>query len=455
MIARASATIAPFLRRHVLEKAWSRYTRARTLSAWRELERSQWLDERTVRSRQLEQLRQLLRAAYDNNPFYRARFDAAGVVPDLVRTLDDLRRIPILTKAEVRAQGRNLLSNGFDTAVLQHAKTGGSTGKPIEVFFTEEVSQLRNASGRRNKRWAGWEVGEPVGAVWGNPVYPETIRQRARDWILEPSISLDTMSVTPHSVRQFAREWARTRPSLLFGHAHSLFLLASMVKELGITEIRPRAIVPTSMMLMPHERRVIEGAFGVKATDIYGCEEVGLIAGECERHEGLHINVDQLVVEVLRDDGEAAAPGEAGLVVVTDLLNTAMPFIRYRMEDMAEVADRPCGCGRPMPTFRRIIGRTADFLRRTDGSRVAGISLIEKTLTRIPGIDQMQIVQEDLLRIVVRIVPGDAFGPETSLELGRYFQSTFPGADIVLQQTASIPQEPNGKYRFSICRLTD
>jgi phenylacetate-CoA ligase len=193
--------------------------------------------------------------------------------------------------------------------------------------------------------------------------------------------------------------------------------------------------------------------FGIKVTDLYGCEEVGLIACECERHDGLHLNVVQVFVEILREDGTPAAPGEAGLVVVTDLLNRAMPLIRYRLEDLAERAAAPCPCGRGLPMLRRVVGRMADFLKRTDGSRVAGISLIENTLTAVPGIQQMQIVQEDLLDIVVRLVTGREFDAARRAELRRYFERTFPGARITLEDVAQIQAEPNGKYRFSICRV--
>jgi phenylacetate-CoA ligase len=208
-------------------------------------------------------------------------------------------------------------------------------------------------------------------------------------------------------------------------------------------------------MLLPHERAVIERVFGVRVTDIYGCEEVGLIAGECERHEGLHVNIDQLVVEILHEDGRPVAPGETGLVVVTDLLNEAMPFIRYRTEDMAELAASPCSCGRGQPTLARVVGRTADFLKRQDGSRVAGISLIENTLTKLPGIAQMQIVQEQLHEVQLRIVPGPQFDDARRRELVDYFRDTFPGTTIDLQEVTAITQERNGKYRFSICRVPD
>lgn len=364
-----------------------------------------------------------------------------------------LRKLPILTKEDARDRGKQMMSDGFLPAGLMSAKTGGSTGKPVELFYPEEVSLLRNASGRRNKRWAGWNVGEPMGAVWGNPITPATIRERLRTWVFEPTISLDTMAITPEAVRRFGREWRMQKPSLLFGHAHSLFVLATLVDELAIRDIRPKAIIASSMMLLPHERAVIERVFGIRATDIYGCEEVGLIAGECERHEGLHMNIEQLIVEILRDDGSPVAPGETGHVVVTDLLNEAMPFIRYRMEDMAELATTACSCGRGLPTLARVLGRTADFLKRQDGSRVAGISLIENSLTKIGGIEQMQIVQEALLEIQLRIVIGTGFSEGNRRELLDYFRGTFPGATIDLQEVERIGQEANGKYRFSICRV--
>jgi phenylacetate-CoA ligase len=228
-----------------------------------------------------------------------------------------------------------------------------------------------------------------------------------------------------------------------------------MCREIGIEDLRPKAIIASSMMLLPHERAVIENVFGVKVFDMYGCEEVGLIASECERHEGLHMNIDQLAIEVLRDDGAQAGPGEPGLVVVTDLENPAMPLIRYRMEDFAEPADRPCSCGRGLPLIRKISGRVADFLRRKDGSQVAGVSLIENSLTRIPGIEQMQIVQEDLGRMRLRVVPGASFTPQRRQELVDYFVATFPGSGVELEELSEIRPEPNGKYQFSICKVPD
>jgi phenylacetate-CoA ligase len=267
-------------------------------------------------------------------------------------------------------------------------------------------------------------------------------------------IYLDTMSLSPDSVRAFAREWRRERPTMLFGHAHSLYLLARTAADFGIDDIRPQAILSTSMMLLAQERQVIEQVFGVRVFDRYGCEEVGLIGCECELHAGMHVNVDHVIVEFLRADGEPAAPGETAFVVVTDLINDVMPLIRYRVEDMAASVPGPCPCGRGLPLMDRVAGRVADFLVRADGTQVAGVSLIENTLTKIPGIAQMQIVQEALDRIVLRIVPEPQCASEARPELQRYFESTFPGARIEIEIVASIPREANGKYRFAICRVS-
>ena len=207
------------------------------------------------------------------------------------------------------------------------------------------------------------------------------------------------------------------------------------------------------MMLLPSEREVIESVFGVRVFDRYGCEEVGLIGCECEWHAGLHVNVDHLVVEFLTPDGRPAGPDETGHVVVTDLLNHAMPFIRYRVEDLAAPRAAGCPCGRGLPLMSRVVGRTADFLVRLDGTRVAGVSLIENSLTRFGGIEQMQIVQDEADRIRLRLVPGAGFAEQALGPLTDYFTATFPGARIDLELVDDIPREPNGKFRFAICNI--
>lgn len=421
---------------------------------WKELEETQYLPEAVLRERQWQKLGKLLEYVWENNTFYRARFEAAGITPARVRSPKDLQLIPILTKEEVRNNTSQMISRDFDISKLMHFKTGGSTGKSLDIYLTEECSELRNSCARRHDRWTGWEVGEPIAAVWGNPHLPESVKEKMRQSLIAPYLYLDTMSVTSESVRNFAVQWQRVKPTLLFGHAHSIFLLAQYLRALNLSSVRPRGILSTSMMLLPHEREAIESLFEVKVTDRYGCEEVSLIASECEIHHGMHLNIEHLFVEFIRDDGTPAMPGESGRIVATDLMNRAMPLIRYQVEDVGVPSDRKCACGRGLPLMEHVVGRVADFLVRKDGARVAGISLIENTLIKMAGIDQLQIVQESLDRIVLRVVPGEAYGEESRQELLAYFKSIFGETVMVhIEITEFIKAEPSGKYRFSICKV--
>jgi phenylacetate-CoA ligase len=444
----------PFIRRNIVEPLYYKLIGSPRISYWKDLEKTQYLPINELRALQWERIKNLLAFVYENNLFYRDRFEKARIHPEDIRSTEDLATLPMLTKKQIRDNMHLMISKGYSVENLMQFKTGGSTGTSLTLYITEECSELRNACARRHDCWTGWKPGEPIGAVWGNPKLPEGLKARLRDWMLNPCIFLDTMNVSDQSVHKFASDWSKIRPTLLFGHAHSIYLLAEYIKKFGIDSIRPKGIISTSMMLMPNERIVIEEVFGVKVTDRYGCEEVSLIASECEMHDGMHLNIEHLFIEFIKDDGTSALPGEMGRLVVTDLMNRAMPFIRYEVEDVGIPKKGMCRCGRGLPLMEKIVGRTADFLVKKDGSRVAGISLIENTLTKIPGIEQMQIVQESLERFVINIVPGKGFTKESEDGLILYIQKIFEGnVRVKINILNNIVSGVSGKYRFSICNI--
>ncbi len=420
---------------------------------WKKIEKRQYLPLEELKKIQHHRLLDLIQFVWDKNPFYRERLQSAGLTLQSINNIDDLLSIPILSKDEIRKNMEKMISEGYDKHTLLQFKTGGSTGKPLELYLTEECSEQRNACARRNDCWTGWQPGEPIGACWGNPHLPITIKEKIKHWLLQPTIFLDTMAVDDKSVYRFAEEWRKTKPTLLFGHAHSIFVLACFVEELGIDCINPTGILSTSMMLMPHERNKIEKVFGIKVTDRYGCEEVSLIASQCEKHMGMHINMEHLVVELLGKDDKPVLPGESGRIVVTDLMNYAMPFIRYEVGDIGIFEDDICSCGRHLPLLKSIVGRTADFLVKKNGVKVAGVSLIENTLTKYPGIQQMQLVQKNMDSLYIRVVPDDDFSVQTKKLLLNYFEEIFGDISINIEELDEILPESNGKYRFSICEI--
>jgi phenylacetate-CoA ligase len=441
------------LSRHVFHPLWNFKDGKYRLRILRQLERSQWMPVESMRARQSESLARMVRYAATQSPYYERlfreqRFDAANF------TKADFESLPVLTKADIRAAGEDLLSRAFPRGALDFHKTGGSTGVSLKTYFDRDWLELRSADALRSNQWAGYVHGMKVAALWGNPRLPKTLKQRLRSKLVDRFVYLDTMDFNDRSVDDFIARWRRELPEILFGHSHSLFMLARYVLAHAITDLKPRGIISTSMMLLANEREVIEAAFGRKVFDRYGCEEVGLIASECERHEGLHLCIEQLYIEFLRPDGKQAAPGEEGAIVITDLNNHGMPLIRYRIEDMGVPSERSCSCGRGMPLMERLTGRVADYLKRRDGSMVAGVSLVERTLTAIHGIEQLQVVQPSIDEIVLNVVRAADFNAASEQALLDEVRSVFGvGISVRAAYMDRIPQERSGKYRFSICKI--
>ena len=447
---------AAWIRRNIVYPLWVAKDRSPRLRYLRELERSQYYDAAQLRALQLQKLQTMLQHAYDETTYYKQLFDDIGLKPADIKTESDLKKIPLLGKDQVRHDPDAFLARSLRDGYLSEFKTGGSTGKPVAIRKDPYTIELGAAAGFRAARWAGWNIGEPWGLVWGNPPVLTTAKEKLRDLLLSPEIFLDTMRLNDDAMHEFVAKWARTKPTIMRGHSHSIYIFASFCKAHGIRSVRPNAIISSSMMLLPSERKIIEEAFACKVTDLYGCEEVGLIASECEQHHGLHIDMENTYVEILNPDGSDCAPGEDGAVVVTSLINRSMPLIRYKMGDVASFSDRQCACGRTLRLLNGVAGRVADFLVRKDGSVVAGVSLVERTLTKFPGIAQLQMIQEDIDNIVLKVVRDIDYNDHTEREIiAELKRSVGEHNQIKIDFVDTIPQEKNGKFRFAISKIAN
>ncbi|MBL8864552.1 MAG: phenylacetate--CoA ligase family protein [Planctomycetia bacterium] len=436
-----------FLNRHVVQPIYAAKAGSRHLQYLRTLRRTQFDPPEIVRARQLAALQAILHHAFDTVPFYRAAWTAAGVHPNDVKDLADLRHFPIVTKTDLRTRAAEFHSEAYRGPYVTK-RTSGSTGVPLTIRLDEPGKQWKYAGTLRGDEWSGWRLGQRVAKLWGNPEYRHSgFKGRLRNAILDRAVHLDTVRLTDGRMREFVTAIRWHRPGLLFGHAHSLYLIADRLKKQGIDDVRPNGIVSTAMPLHDWQRKTIEEVFGTKATDRYGCEETSLIAGECEVHRGLHVNADSVHVEV--ESGEPTGP-----LLVTDLCNQAMPLIRYRNGDHVTLTDRVCSCGRGLPLIEKVEGRDADYVVTPTGSLISGISLTENFACLIEGTAQVQIVQEAVTHLRLRIVPSEAFGVDSRRQIARLVGDTFgPTMRHEIELVDAIPQEPGGKYRFCISKV--
>lgn len=441
-----------FLNRKLMQPLMAWRSSSRHLQHLRLLEQRQWNPPDMIHAQQAEAVRRLLFHAYNTVPYYRSLFISLNWHPSDFRSLQDLEVLPILTKADIRANAAALRSTAVDPKSVTLKTTSGSTGVPLAIAVDRESMEWKRACTIRSDQWSGWKLGSRVAKVWGNPEYlKQGLKGRARNLLVDRARYLDTIGLDCDGMRDFAGSLRRKRPSLLFGHAHSLYLFACYVKQHCPGTIHPDGIISTAMLLHDWQRMVIQQTFGCQVTNRYGCEEVSLIACECERHEGLHLNADALFAEVVDDSiGEDGA----GAIVVTDLTNHAMPLIRYRVGDMVVPSHRRCECGRGLPLIEKVEGRDADYVLTPEGKLISGISLTENFALHIRGAAQVQIVQDSERLLRLRLVPDTDFGPESYGQIDDLVREMFGFAmDHEVELVESIPQEKSGKYRFCISKV--
>lgn len=445
---------APIVR-HVVAPLWAFKEHSPYLRHLKYLEQSQHLPLEKIRDDQWLRLKKILKHAFENTEFYRKCFLKIDAVPEDIKEWRDFERLPFLTKEDIRGYRNEMVAKNIPKQKLVPKKTSGSTGVSLEFFIDEDSRQWKRACTIRHNRWAGWDLGKRVAAIWGNPEHFKNWRMRLRNILLDRYTYLDTLKMDELDMEVFYHTICKRPPALLFGHAHSLYLFSRFLKEKGWNPPQPKGIISTAMVLHSHERKTIEEVFGIKVTNRYGCEEVSLIACECEQHQGLHINLDTLIVEVIRD-GKQTSPGEPGSIVVTDLTNYGMPFIRYKVGDVGILSEKNCSCDRSFPTLQSIEGRAADYVVTPEGKYISGISLTENFAMLLPEIKQLQIVQDRKDHLILRVVKSNNYKKETEIKIQVLFNEIFGLAmSCELEYLDMIPQEPSGKFRFCISRIPD
>jgi phenylacetate-CoA ligase len=446
----------PAFVRHVLYPVYRGLRNDRILDNLAELERVQWLGRGEIEDLQWQRLQRLLSEAAARVPYYHDLFDGIGLQARDVQNPDDFRRIPFLTKEAIRAAGSGLVTRdpfrkGFSSS------TGGSTGEPLYFHVDRAADPMRRANGLRVYRWAGIDVGDRQAFLWG--VHLErSLRERLATAVrnyFNNIIYLSTFEMSERSMAAYAAQLGRYRPKALIGYPSTLTLFADFVRRRGLNLPAPKAVFTSGEHLIPEQRAAIEEAFGSSVFNRYGNREFAGIAQECEAHEGLHLMSDLLYVEVIHESGRPARSGEAGEIVVTDLYNFYMPFVRYRTGDVAVASERACPCGRGLPLLERVEGRIFDEIVTPGGARVGGF--FWTWLSRaVPGIERFQIEQRDRGGVIFRIVPGPDWRDDFKARLAEKIRENC-GENFKVQfmLVEEIALTPSGKSRFIVSRIEE
>lgn len=443
-----------FFRRYIGIPLNDRLSRDRRLHFLPEID-AEYRQQPTIRDKaQLDRFWHITRSAYLYCPFYRELYDNACVNPLELSTEEDIRKLPVVSKEDIRAHGPRMLSTRCDPARLRESGTGGTTAAPIRLYLTNDCRSRRRAATLYFKRWFDYFPGDRQAYLWGAPQdFPRgmTLRWRLRNFLTEQSLVMFSSYLNEETMGKFCQDLLSFAPVTLQAYPTPLAILSQYILQRRLS-IHIHGVNVAGEILYDHQRKLINQAFQTRVFNWYGARELGHIATECDEHNGLHVNTYGLYVEILKD-GEPVVD-DIGDVVVTDLHNEAMPFIRYRIGDLGVISKRRCPCGFPSPLIKQIVGRVGDVLRKRDGTLISGISFADRILTDSSSIEQLQVIQKDYELIELVVVKGRAFKESTIEEvkdtIARYFHSR---PEFLISYVRDIPPEPSGKIRFVKCEI--
>jgi phenylacetate-CoA ligase len=418
-----------------------------TVAQWRALRANEQLDRADYESLRMGKLRQLVGHCMANVPYYQEVFSQANVTDVGEFTLADLARLPVLERPILRAEGERLKARGWEERLIRYS-TGGSTGEPL-VFYTDRHREsCLNAQKLRARSWFGVHPGDRQVDFWGSPI--EMSRQNRlrvlKDRLFLNQVVLSASNLTPARIEQYVAFLRDFRPRLIYGYPTVIYRVASHVLEHpgALGDWRPRLVVCTSEMLLPHMREAIARIFSCPVANEYGSRDGGLIAHECTEGN-LHVLGEQVIVEVDQPDESGV-----GDLLVTNLDGYGMPFLRYRIGDRGALTDEPCNCGLPLPRMAQLQGRANDFLVG-QGGRLIHSSTANYILREIPVLRQYQLRQRadhgfDLHMVETR--------PLTQTEQQHIRDGLCrilgENVDVAFHSQQSIAPEKSGKYRWVI-----
>ncbi len=421
----------------------------------RELEKTQWWSIEKLRELQNDRLRRLIEHAYEKVPYYRSMFQERGWTPKDIRSVDDLSKLPTLTKRKIWDNYEKLLSADFKQRKPKRGLTSGSTAERLEFYIDWEAWSMSWACIYLGWRMAGYRFGDKMVTLSGFALFPDekdmTLRDRVR-MIIERNLPLSVMRMTEDTMMNYADLIAKHQPRFIRGYPSGIYTFAEYIKEKGLCPARPKAIFTTAEVLLPRFRKVIEEVFQCPVFDNYGCGDGGGSAIQCPEHNGYHVPIQRVAMEFLDDEGKLAPASQTGRVILTDLFNYSMPFIRYEVGDMATPTHRLCSCGRTLPLIDSLDGRTSDIIRFRDGSVLSGL-VLSAVFEHLP-IQQYQIVQLDEDNLLIRIIRERDYNQAHTDRLLRITEHHIgPHANVKLEFVEEIPVTRAGKQLFIVSNL--
>ncbi len=405
-----------------------------------ELKKNQWMKREELDELVWSKIQINIKNAYENVPYYKDKFDKANINPKDIKNKEDLLKIPITSKKDIKEKKLSYISEKYDINKLKFSKTSGSTGEPfISYFDTNGWSILKVASKIRARFACEFEFTEKFVIV--EAISVEDAKKQSANFQKKYLSVYDNLENHLNFYNSFKADSIYAFPSYLIN-------LVNYLEEKNIKLKTIKRLFTSSEILNIVDRKKIEEYFECKIYDIYGCTETKEIAWECPKHEGYHINEDLVYVEIIKENGELTKFGEIGKILVTTLRNDAMPLIRYQIGDSGLFLEHKCSCGRTFKLMKPTFGREVDYFILKNRRKISPYE-ITMSMEEIEGIKKYQIIQKDYDLIEVNIRIDENFEEESCKKIEEKLKKILDGnCKIKIKKINKFNLEAGGKFRI-------
>ncbi|MCQ1535188.1 phenylacetate--CoA ligase family protein [Methanosarcina sp. KYL-1] len=429
------------------------YNNGSFYSTYKKLKENQYKQYDYLRGEQDKKLQNLIKFSYENVPYYHNLLNGLKLKPDDIKKVEDLEKLPILDKETIIKNWEDFKPKSLNEMRYQKNTTGGSTGKPLNYRLLKKDKFLSQCLLCRGWGYGGYELGDKVIFLAGSSLDVGN-KKNISSLLLEKADNfkkLSSFDMDNNSMEKYVNIINKSNYKFLRGYASSIDFLSSYIENNGLSVSSPRAIFTTAEKLYPHMRKRIENAFDCNVFDTYGLNDGGISAYECSEHSGLHIDTERSIMEVVDDTNSPIEKG-VGRILATSLENYAMPFIRYDTEDLGNIIDDVCGCGRKYKLLKEITGRQQEMLQTPERKYIHG-EFFTHIIWEITGVKEFQVVQEKLDRINIKLVADKNFDKNQLDYIKEVIGRRSETWNVEFEFVENIDRTKAGKYKFVINKL--
>jgi phenylacetate-CoA ligase len=403
---------------------------------------------------QLQELNKLLKHVNQNVPYYQRLFARIGFDPARVTTLDDLGKLPLLTKTMLKENHADCVAQNTNPAEITYMTTGGSTGDPLKIMMNRDFQSLNHANTQYYMGIAGYTPGTRRSIRLHGNTLSQALIDKGQYWILDGQrLTMSVYHLTEATARMYVEQVNAHQPVYIHAFASALALFCTYIEKLGLKVTAPmECVFCDSETLYPWQRDLIKKVLNCRVDNIYGHTEGATIAISCPHSDLLHSLPQVGIMELLKEDGTAVTKaGELGEIVVTGFNNYVFPLIRYRTFDIGTWSAVPCPCGRNYPLLQEVQGRIQDFVINKDGRPVTIAPALFDYQFDWSNVDRFQIYQDTKGRLTFKLVVPAGYADFEGMRcrviegfkriLNREFQ-------ISVEFVDTIPHTIRGKYRY-------